>query len=106
VLGAELFAIYKAMQLATTNLLLQNKPILILTDSQAALQLLSSPLDGPCCSIVTQIQKLVQAKGLDKVLMCWVCGHSNIHGNEVADRMANLAHSNDCSSRSSLCFGE
>jgi ribonuclease HI len=106
ILGAELFAILKAMQLATTDESLQDKPVLILTDSRAALQILSSLSGGSYRSIVVQIHKLMQIKGLDRVMMCWVRGHSNICGNEVADRMANLAHTNDRSARSSLCFEE
>jgi hypothetical protein len=34
ILGAELFAIFKAMQLATIDVSLKDKPILILTDEQ------------------------------------------------------------------------
>jgi hypothetical protein len=94
------------MQLATTDLSLQDKPVLILTDAQAALQILYSLSGCSYCSIIVQIHKLMQIKGLDRVMMCWVRGHSNIRGNEVADRMANLAHTNDRSARSSLCFEE
>ncbi|XP_018028036.1 uncharacterized protein LOC108683246 [Hyalella azteca] len=106
ILGAELFAILKAMQLAITDESLKDKPILILTDSRAALQILSSLSVCSYCSIIAQIHKLMQIKGLDRVMMCWVRGHSNIRGNEVADRIANLAHANDRSARSSLCFEE
>ena len=52
------------------------------------------------------IQKLMLVKGLDRVVLCWVRGHSGVCGNEVADRVANLAHSNNRSARSELCFEE
>jgi hypothetical protein len=107
VLGAELFAIYKAVQLAIMDISLQNKPVLILSDSQTALQLISSTYGGSSYRwIVFQIQKLMQTKGLERVVMCWIRGHNQILGNEIADRIANLAHSNDRSARSTLCFEE
>ncbi|XP_018008747.1 uncharacterized protein LOC108666391 [Hyalella azteca] len=106
VLGAELFAIYKAMQLVTENGSLKEKSILILTDSRSTLQLLSNSSGHSYRTIIFEIQKLMLVKGLDRVVLCWVRGHSGIHGNEVADRVANLAHSNNRSARSRLCFEE
>jgi hypothetical protein len=106
VLGAELFAIYQAVQLAIMDVSLQNKPVLILSDSRAALQLISSTYGGSYRWIVIQIKKLMQIKGLDRVVMCWIRGRSQILGNEIADRIANLAHSNERPARSTFCFEE
>jgi hypothetical protein len=55
ILGAELFAILKAMQLTTIDVSLKDKPILILTNSRAALQILSSLSVCSYCSIIAQI---------------------------------------------------
>jgi ribonuclease HI len=106
VLGAELFAIHKAMQLATENGSLKEEPVLILADSRSALQLLSHSSGHSYRTIIFEIQKLMLVKGLDRVVLCWIRGHSGICGNEVADRVANLAHSNNRSARSQLCFEE
>jgi ribonuclease HI len=105
-MSAELFAIYKAVWPAIMDMSLQNKPVLILGDSQAALQLISSTYSGSYRWIVIKIEKLMQIKGLDRVVMCWICGHSQILGNEITDRIANLLHSNDRSARSTVRFEE
>jgi ribonuclease HI len=106
VLGSELFAILKAMQLAIDDTLLKKGPVLILTDSRSALHFLTSTSGGSHCTIAFKIHKLMLIKGLDKVVLCWIQGHKGIHGNEVADIVANLAHSNNCTARSQVCFEE
>jgi ribonuclease HI len=106
VLGAELFAILKAMQLAIDDTLLKEEPVLILTDSRSALNILTSTSGRSHRTIVFKIHKLMLIKGLDKVVLCWIRGHSGIHGNEVADKVANLAHSNNRTARSQVCFEE
>jgi hypothetical protein len=102
-IGAKLFAIYKAMQLATTDISLQDKLVLIFTDSRAALQLLSSASGGSYCLIVVKIHQLMQSTELDRVLMCWIQEY-NIHRNEVADRVANFALSNNHSCKIPFVF--
>jgi ribonuclease HI len=106
VLGAELFAIHKAMQLATEDVSVREEPVLILSDSRSALQLLSCSSGPSYRTIVFKIQELMLVKGLDRVVICWIRGHSGIRGNEVADRVANLAHSNNRTAISQLCFEE
>jgi hypothetical protein len=85
---------------------MKEEPVLILSDSRSALQLLSCSSRHSYCTIAFKIQELILVKGLDKVVICWIRGHSGIHGNEVADRVANLAHSNNRTARSQLCFEE
>jgi hypothetical protein len=84
----------------------KEEPVLILSDSRSALQLLFCSSGHSCCTIVFKIQELMLVKGLDRVVICWIRGHSGICGNEVADRVANLLHSNNCTARSQLCFEE
>ncbi|XP_018020596.1 uncharacterized protein LOC108676948 [Hyalella azteca] len=85
---------------------MREEPVLILSDSRSALQLLSYSSGHSYREIVFKIQELMLVKGLEKVAICWIRGHIGIRGNDVADRVANLAHSNDRTARSQLCFEE
>jgi hypothetical protein len=76
VLGAELFAIHKAMELATEDVSMREEPVLILSDSRSALQLLSYSSGHSYRTIVFKIHELMLVKGLDKVVICWNGGHN------------------------------
>ncbi len=106
VMGAELFAIYKALQMTLSRVELQNRQVVIFTDSKSSLHLILNTRHPTYAAIVYRIHALLLQRGLNSVAFCWVKGHSGVFGNEVADRIANLAHSSDRSSCSILSFDE
>ena len=91
VLAAELYAIYRTLYLIQ-NL---NHKYVIFTDSQASLQLISKPSPLYLDVIVKIRRKLCEINSVTRLCLHWIKGHSSIHGNEVADRAANLAHYNN-----------
>jgi ribonuclease HI len=106
VMGAELFAIFKALEMALNWMELKNHQVVIFTDSKASLHLILNTRRPNYSAVVFRIHSLLLQRGLNTVAFCWVRGHSGIVGNEIADRTANLAHSADRSSCSILSFEE
>jgi hypothetical protein len=106
VMGAELFAISKALEIALSREEFQSRPVVIITDSRSSLYLIRNTYRPGYTSMIFKIQSLLLQKGLNSVSLCWVKSHSGVRGNEIADRVANLAHGADRSSRSTLCFRE
>ena len=106
VMGAELFAIYKALEMALNLVELQHQQVVIFTDSKSSLHLILNTHHPTYAAIVFRIHALLLQRGLNSVAFCWVKGHSGVFGNEVADQIANLAHSSDRSSCSIISFEE
>ena len=92
IITAELTAIQTALQyLQTTDL--QQKQILILTDSQTAIQLITtnnSTYTSTETNIINIITDLQQQQQLD-ITLVWIPSHVGIQGNETADRLAKEA---------------
>ncbi|XP_058122775.1 uncharacterized protein LOC131285177 [Anopheles ziemanni] len=73
-----------AMLIATEESLQHNKPNVIFTDSASVLQALETGTTRD-----PYIQHLSNTPQSPKVSFCWIPGHTGIHGNEKADRLAN-----------------
>jgi ribonuclease HI len=68
----------------------KNKRFLILSDSQAALKVLSGP--KVTSRLVTEcLDALSELAGRNEVTLVWVPGHCGIFGNEEADKFARQA---------------
>lgn len=87
VMQGELFAIAMCARWCTRNSI-NNQEIFIHSDSQAALMALRNKVirseTVKKCS-----EELNKLSSRNKVELSWVPGHSNIEGNEIADRQAN-----------------
>ena len=93
VIASELFAILKALQFINDT----DKwgKYIILTDSYSSLQIIENPGKN-YSAVVGQISHyLGELNRTGAVLLHWVKSHINIPGNEIADKAAKLAHSND-----------
>ena len=86
ILSAELFALQKATKNHASN----NKPVIIFTDSQASLALLSNHQPKTYKHSIHAIQQTL-SKAKSKIQIHWVPGHSGIKGNEIADQLAKEA---------------
>ena len=92
VLASELYAVWRAL----SSLSGVGLRIIVFTDSKSALQLIGSRSPASYEILVRKIQILMwNLNQSSRVILHWVKGHSNITGNELADRAANLGHSND-----------
>ena len=86
VISAEIFAISKAINFALNK----NLPTVIFTDSMAALSLIASYKPRSYRNSILRIHKqLIEAP--NSIRLHWVPGHSQIEGNEVADKEAKKA---------------
>ena len=93
VLGAELFAIDKALSYILQNMATTNT--IIFTDSKTSIHLIQNHHPKTYKSIVFTIQdKLLKLNQSSNVHLHWVKGHSGIAGNEMADKAANYGHNN------------
>ena len=86
ILSAEIFALQKATKNHASN----NKPVIIFTDSQASLALLSNHQPKTYKQSIHAIQQTL-SKAKSKIHIHWVPGHSGIKGNEIADQLAKEA---------------
>lgn len=90
VIAAELFAIDKALEHIDNQ---SHTNWVVFTDSLSSLELLSN--DAKSYRDITDDikQKLKDLQTTKCVLLHWVKSHAGVHGNEIADRVANLGHS-------------
>ena len=88
---AELTAIYFALKSIIEH---KSKSFTIYSDSKSSLQAIQVTKSKH--EIIRQIQALLFKLGYNnnKILFCWIPGHSNIKGNELADKQAKLAANN------------
>jgi ribonuclease HI len=105
ILGAELFAIYKACELATYHRKLCGKQVVILSDCKSALYLLRNPINPSYKYLTFKIQSIL-TDNLSCINLQWLKSHAGIKGNEIADRAANIGHNNERSVLTSLCYEE
>lgn len=105
VLGSELFAIHKALLIASQCADYQGKPILILTDSMSALHAVANTENPNYKSIVFEIQRLICMRS-PMIALRWVRAHVGIRGNEIVDAAAKMGHTNLTSVMSTLSLNE
>ena len=80
------------------------QPVVIISDSRSALQAVFSPRPS-YKNVVYDIHNIISSyKGT--VLFQWVKAHCGVRGNEIADKAANLGHSNDRSTHILLEYEE
>ena len=79
-----------AIELCALNILkkeLKHKNIFILTDSQASLKAFSSNIINSKL-VLNCVKLLKEVSNNNTITLTWVPGHSDIHGNEEADKLA------------------
>jgi ribonuclease HI len=107
ILGAELFAIMKALMLSNYDQRLANSDLVILTDSLSSLQLIGNTVDPSYKYLVFTIQEILTKKmERNRVSLQWVKSHSGIKGNEIADKAAVMSHNNDRTVLTQLNYDE
>lgn len=102
IIGAELFAILKALQFIDINTPLENT--VVLTDCKSALHIIGGKRNTAYKAISYPIKSLLRKR--ENIQLQWVKAHIGIKGNEVADRAAQLAHKNILSTRTPLSTEE
>ena len=91
VLSAELFGLLKCLEFVEQ---LNTSRCVIFTDSLTSLQLLGSNSKTYINTVDKIKERILSANSERTVLLHWVKAHVGIHGNERADRAANLGHKN------------
>jgi len=90
VYDAELFAIYKALEIGNQRSQASTSDLWIFSDSQAALKGLKAGQNRANHTLYQKIYKIAETidkKGI-KIHISWVPGHLGIYGNEKADKSA------------------
>lgn len=105
ILGAELYAIFKAIQYVISQQWIKERKTVIMTDSKSSLLLLGNAKNPSHKHIVFKIQELL-VKNENKIILQWVRSHSGIEGNEIADSAARLGHQNNFSALDDLNYDE
>lgn len=98
VLGAELFAILKALEYIKEQNM--RSKCVIFSDSQSALLVIASQDRLKYRSVTGLIHALLLEFGM--VTLQWIKAHCGISGNEIVDKAANLGHGSDSSTLSFL----
>ena len=105
VLGTELFAIQKALEIIKTDHRLHNENIVIFSDSKSSLHIINNIYNPTYKCTVFAIQELLIQNNAS-IKFQWVKSHVGIEGNETADAAANLGHNNILSALSTLNYCE
>ena len=105
VMGAELFAILRALRFVAERGEFRESRVVILSDSMASLYAIMNTGRPRYRSIIHDIQRCLLNFG-GRVVLQWVPAHCGIDGNEVADSCAKMGHNNPFSTRSSLAYEE
>ena len=96
VLGAELYAIYRALKYVKVNRLISVPGVVICSDSKSSLDLIMNSSPSNYVSLIYDIHGLLlELNDRFPVLLQFVPGHKGITGNERADQEAKLAHDLD-----------
>ena len=96
IMGCELYAILKALELITNLQNYSAKNYVIFSDSLSGLQSIMSPNPQNCKEIILQIQELLLLLNNSCVVkLQFIPGHKGIVGNEEADIVAKMGHSKE-----------
>jgi len=97
ILGAELFAIYKALDWVA-NGVLEASGIVILTDSMSSVAVIQNLKPRTYLHMVYRIQRLIMTiSNSCPVIVQYIPAHKNIMGNEMADLAAKAGHAEETS---------
>ena len=94
IMGAELFAIMKAMTWLLFGPLSQNQDVVILSDSKSGIMALENHHKRSYSFLVNQIVNLANILRdiVSSLTIQWVPSHVGLSGNEKADELAKMAH--------------